>query len=179
MSDQYSAPQMLIRTSRWLSRKHQAPWHPVRPGRYQVDCPHTSCCGVHALSCTNRHHVAFAAPEIVQLVLYGIFPAALLGAAITALWSRWRLRPASRFKGHDLATARQMKLYKFKSPGTLCFVCLRLHVFTSAFLGRSGAERQGGPVVTCSRMHARAYCCVNSGAQGGKVGCALYGMVLQ
>ncbi|GLI66740.1 hypothetical protein VaNZ11_010687 [Volvox africanus] len=86
---------------------------------------------------------------LTRVVLYGIIPAILLGAGFTACWSRWRLRPAAKFRGLDPTTARQRRLYTFKSPSDVEVVARAMRHFDSDGVILEDAGQLGETIIKC------------------------------
>ncbi|GIL69032.1 hypothetical protein Vretifemale_11, partial [Volvox reticuliferus] len=60
----------------------------------------------------DTHHVRH---KMVQLVLYGVFPAIAAGMAATAIWLWYRMRPSHKFVNFD-PSVKLKKVHKFSSP---------------------------------------------------------------
>ncbi|EFJ45817.1 hypothetical protein VOLCADRAFT_93925 [Volvox carteri f. nagariensis] len=86
---------------------------------------------------------------MTRVVLYGTFPALVTGAVVTAVWSRWRLRPAAAYRGLDIVTARQRKLNKFSSPADVEVVARVMRHFDSEGVILEEAAQLGETIIKC------------------------------
>ncbi|GFR51631.1 hypothetical protein Agub_g13986 [Astrephomene gubernaculifera] len=67
----------------------------------------------------------------MHIVLYGVFPAALFGAGVTALWAHNRLRPAAKFLEIEPDKVVLRKVHKFWSPEDVEVIARSMRRFNS------------------------------------------------
>ncbi|KAG2429691.1 hypothetical protein HYH02_013949 [Chlamydomonas schloesseri] len=107
---------------------------------------------VHVVWKWAPHHLEHSVSDTYMLaVLVGVWPAAAVGAALTAVWWRWRMRPLVKFRAADVLQpgAKLKKIYKFDSPEEVELLARGMRHWDSDGVILEDAAQLGEMVIKC------------------------------
>ncbi|KAG2424794.1 hypothetical protein HXX76_014218 [Chlamydomonas incerta] len=111
-----------------------------------------TCCCLAAWVFDPDRDVTAVGQRYCMIVLYGVFPAAGAGAALTAAVCRWQLRVAPRFRGLDaaaLGAVKLRKIHKFERADEVEVVARAMRCFDADGQVLADAAALGEAIIKC------------------------------